>query len=133
MVSNRAFADHWGSTPIDQKAWTNRLQSFVIRTDLSWIALSGDQLISLSLNAHYPSDVEMTGRKDGWLMSLFTEPDYRNRGIASALSWLHAARLPKWISATLRSGWTVPTRTGHTGLRLCFHPMHRSVQHQIEV
>jgi hypothetical protein len=73
VVSNRAFADHWGSTPIDQKVWTNRLQSFVIRTDLSWIALSGDQLISLSLNAHYPSDVG-SDRAEGRLAD---EPRHR--------------------------------------------------------
>lgn len=93
VVDNRAFADHWGSTPIDQKAWNHRLESVGIRTDMSWMAVDGDRIVSLSLNAHYPGDVEVTGRKDGWVMSLGTEPDYRK----------------------LRSGWTVRIPPGRTG------------------
>lgn len=135
MVSNRAFADHWESTPIDPKACNHRLQSFGIRTDLSWIALSGDQLISLSLNAHYPSDVEMTGRKDGWLMSLGTEPDYRKQGIASALVLASCRSFAEadFSHAALGLDGANPTGAYRIYERAGFRPMHRSVQHQIEV
>jgi mycothiol synthase len=135
FVSNRAFADHWGSTPIDQKAWNHRLGSFGIRTDLSWMALDGDRIVSLSLNAHYPGDVEVTGRKDGWVMSLGTEPDYRKQGIASALVLASCRSFAEANFSHAALGVDSDNLTGAYRIyeRLGFRPMHRSVQHQMEV
>ncbi|MCA1735409.1 MAG: GNAT family N-acetyltransferase, partial [Actinobacteria bacterium] len=84
-LMNLAFRDHWGSTPIDQENWEHNLKSTGSRLDVSYLALSDDSVVGVSLNDHFPSDREITGRVDGWIASLGTHPTFRRRGIASAL------------------------------------------------
>ena len=68
QVTNAAFADHWGSTPVDPEAWRHRIESFGVRLDLSLMAVDGDQIVGMLLAAHFPGDEEITGRLDGWIM-----------------------------------------------------------------
>lgn len=135
LLHNLSFADHWGSTPLDQQAWQHRIESFGVRTDLSWMALGGDRIVSFSLNAHYPSDEELTGRRDGWVFSLGTDPNYRKMGIASALviASCHSFAEAGFTHGALGVDSENPTGAYRIYERLGFRPLHRSVQHQIEM
>ena len=94
LVNNAAFADHWGSTPRSVDSWRHMIEAGGQRLDLSFVAADDDsgELVGICLNGHYPDDVEVTGRVDGWVNSLATLADHRGRGIASALviASLHA-------------------------------------------
>lgn len=87
LVSNAAFADHWGSPPRSAAAWAHGLESNGCRTDLSFVAVdsTSSEVVGFSLNGHYPDDQDVTGRLDGWIQNLGTARSHRKRGIASAL------------------------------------------------
>lgn len=86
IVNNEAFRDHWGSTPTDAQAWSHWMSAdHGTRTDLSFAALDEGKMVGLALNAHYPLDTEINGRKEGWIDLLGTLKAYRQRGIAAAL------------------------------------------------
>ena len=132
LVHNAAFADHWGSTPIDADSWGAWLGLRSSRLDLSWMALHGDRLVGYALNAHHPDDEPTTGRRDGWIGSLGVLGEHRRRGIASAL-------IARSIDAFGEAGLThailgvdSSNETGAHGLyrRLGFEPLHEAVTHE---
>lgn len=87
LVSNAAFADHWGSPPRSVAAWEHGLESNGCRLDLSLVAVdtATAEVVGFSLNGHYSDDQAVTGRLDGWIQNLGTARSHRKRGIASAL------------------------------------------------
>lgn len=84
-VKNTAFQDHWGSTPTDVETWTEWMDEYGVRLDLSHLAIADDTIIGYSLNATYPADEAVHGRREGWIQNLGTLPAWRGRGVASAL------------------------------------------------
>ncbi|MGA7096028.1 MAG: GNAT family N-acetyltransferase [Acidimicrobiia bacterium] len=84
-VLNEAFADHWGSTPTDAETFRHRLESHGMRLDLSFLAMAGDELVGLCLNASYPEDEATSGRREGWVEVLGVSRGWRGRGVATAL------------------------------------------------
>lgn len=86
LVSNAAFADHWGTTPLGEDSWKHHvLDDPHFRRDLSFVAMHGPMPVGYAKNALYPEDWEAAGRSEGWIESLGVLADYRGRGIASAL------------------------------------------------
>ncbi len=85
-VKNKAFADHWGSTPTPANRWNSWVRGFGSFAEQSFIALDDDdRVVAYSLNHRYAADDELIGRSDGWIDNLGTLPEWRGRGIASAL------------------------------------------------
>lgn len=82
---NEAFADHWGSTPMDPKSFAYRLERSETRLDLSFLAVAGGEIIGYTINEHHPDDEAVTGRREGWVGSLGVKRAWRGRGVASAL------------------------------------------------
>jgi ribosomal protein S18 acetylase RimI-like enzyme len=82
---NAGFEDHWGSTPIDEATWQQWLQETTTRLDLSYLAIADDSVIGVLISAFYAGDEAMHGRREGWIESLSTIREWRNRGVASAL------------------------------------------------
>ena len=86
QVKNKAFADHWGSTPTAQHTWDSMVRGFGSYAERSFVALDDhDRVVAYSLNHRTPADDELLGRRDGWIHSLGTLPEWRGRGLASAL------------------------------------------------
>jgi GNAT superfamily N-acetyltransferase len=85
IATNEAFQDHWGSTPVDTDTYRHRLESEGTRLDLSFLALAGDEVVGVCLNAVYPEDEEVTGRREGWVMSLGVKRPWRGKGLAKIL------------------------------------------------
>lgn len=135
QVTNAAFADHWGSTPVDQDAWKHRLESFGVRLDLSLMAVDGDQIVGVLLTNHFPGDEELTGRLDGWIMTLGTLRSHRKRGIASALvlTACHEYRDAGFSHAALGVDSESPTGAYRLYQQLGFAELNKSVQHELEV
>jgi ribosomal protein S18 acetylase RimI-like enzyme len=132
---NLAFRDHWGSTPLDEKAWEHRVRGTGMRLDMSYIALADDEVVAACLNGHFPDDQKVTGRLDGIIQTLGTHPDYRKRGIASALIETSCQRFFEegWDHAILGVDSENPTGAFRLYQGLGFEPLHRMIQHQLQV
>jgi GNAT superfamily N-acetyltransferase len=85
IATNEAFRDHWGSTPVDADTYRHRLEGEGSRLDLSFLALAGEEVVGVCLNAVYPEDEQATGRREGWVMSLGVKRPWRGKGLAKAL------------------------------------------------
>jgi len=132
---NRSFADHWGSTPTDMASYQHRLEGQGVAIDLSFLALCDGQVVGLSLNAHYPEDEELLGRRDGWVESLGVVKEWRRKGVATAL-------LKASFNAFVDAGFThavlgVDTESPTDALKLYtglgFEPTHRSITSELEI
>ncbi len=86
QVKNTSFADHWGSTPTAPHSWNSMVRGFGNYAERSFIALDeNNRVVAFSLNHRTPADDDVLGRRDGWIYNLGTLPEWRGRGIASAL------------------------------------------------
>lgn len=134
-VRNTAFADHWGSTPMDRKAWEHLLARSEVRPDLSWIAIAGGEVVGVCLNSHYPEDEEATGRRDGWIDQLAVAKSWRGRGIAAALIGrsFDTFRSEGFTHAMLGVDTDSPTGAGGLYRKLGFRSLHRTVTSELEV
>ncbi len=82
---NDSFADHWGSTPTDAESYQHRLDSAGTRLDLSFLALADGEVVGICTNSVYPEDEAVTGRREGWVMTLGVQREWRGKGLASTL------------------------------------------------
>ncbi len=86
LVYNAAFADHWGSTPMDSESWKKHiLDSPNFRPGLSLVAVAGNDVVGYLTCEEYPEDAEASGRREAWMAGLGVLRDWRKRGIATAL------------------------------------------------
>ena len=132
LVYNDAFLDHWGTTPRSEAAWrSDVMESFGRRLDLSFVAYEGDMMVGYCLNAHYPDDEEITGRRDGWVDSICTLASHRGRGIASNLIVHSLQAFSQFGLTSSMLGVDSDNPTGAYGIyeRLGYRPLHRQVAH----
>ncbi len=131
LVSNAAFADHWGSTSRSAESWAAVLGRSGVRLDLSFVAVDDQtgEIVGYSLNDHFPQDFELTQRSEGWIGSLGTLRSHRKRGIASALiiASLHRFREAGLDHAMLGVDTENPSGAYHLYEGLGFQPVRRSV------
>jgi mycothiol synthase len=80
-----AFRDHWGGGDDSEEAFRRYRDSPAFDPSLWLIAWEGDEVVAGSINTIYPHENEATGRRRGWLDSVFTRRAWRRRGVASAL------------------------------------------------
>jgi ribosomal protein S18 acetylase RimI-like enzyme len=82
IASNAAFAGHWGSLPMDAATFRSMvIDEEVIRRDLSFLALAGDQVVGMCL-------VSVDAEEDPdrlWIDRVGTIPSWQRRGVAKAL------------------------------------------------
>jgi ribosomal protein S18 acetylase RimI-like enzyme len=133
LVSNAAFADHWGSTPRDEQAWHHEINATGWRHDLSFVALDGDNVVGFSRNQNFPDDFEVTGRRDGWIGSLGVLRSHRGRGIARSLiiHSFHAFVAAGFDHAVLGVDTENPTGAYRLYEGLGFQRMTRLIAHQL--
>lgn len=82
LVSNVAFADHWGSEPIDPGRW-QAMQDEFFHPPSSGVVYAGDRPVGFVTGATYPHDFEDRGRTEGWIERIGTVSAYRGRGLAT--------------------------------------------------
>ncbi len=134
---NHAFADHWGSTPVNTQDWKATMRGHGARPDLSVIAVDAatGEIVGLCMNSSYPEDDELTGRREAWIETLATLKAQRRQGLASVMiaSSLAAFSAEGFTHAAL--GVDADSITGAARLyrNLGFEPLRRSITHQIEV
>ncbi|MFM9225625.1 MAG: GNAT family N-acetyltransferase [Actinomycetota bacterium] len=128
-VNNVAFADHWGSAPMQPEGWTQNTTGFGSHPATSFMAFDDDRVVAFLTSHRYDVDDEAVGKTIGWVDHLGTLPTHRRRGIASALITraLGAYRAEGWTHAAIEVDNDNPT--GARGLygSLGFAPWRGSV------
>ncbi|MFF3371473.1 GNAT family N-acetyltransferase [Streptomyces sp. NPDC002680] len=104
LAHNEAFVDYWGHTPSTPERWSHEstgARSF--RSDVSFLALDGDEVVGYLLGHEYDAETAMTGIRECWIGRLGTRPAWRGTGVATALltTCLRAAREQGCASAGL--------------------------------
>ena len=84
-VHNAAFADHWGSQPIEADTWRSYNAGEFFEAETSWVAYDGSTPVGYVKSAKYPHDFEDRGRTESWIEGVGTLQSHRGSGIASAL------------------------------------------------
>jgi mycothiol synthase len=105
------------------------------RLDLSRIALRDGRVVGYSINEHYPEDVEVTGRLDGWIANLGVRREERGRGVASALiaASIDAFRAVGFDHAMLDVDSANPSNAHELYRRLGFELDRTEVAHELTV
>jgi GNAT superfamily N-acetyltransferase len=85
LVRNEAFSHHWGSVPMDGEAFKHEMEANGSRLDLSFLAIGAGDVVGFCLNAVFPEDEGVTGRREGWVSSLGVRDGWGGKGIASSL------------------------------------------------
>lgn len=79
---NAAFRGNWGVPTINEEGWKEFFTGVPqFRGDLTYLAMQGDRIIGFCVN--WVEIAENTG--EGWIEAIGVIPDWRGRGIASAL------------------------------------------------
>jgi mycothiol synthase len=135
QARNAAFADHWGSTVRTVESFAHWMGGSTTRLDLSRIALRDGRVVGYSINEHYPEDVEVTGRLDGWIANLGVRREERGRGVASALiaASIDAFRAVGFDHAMLDVDSANPSNAHELYRRLGFELDRTEVAHELTV
>jgi len=80
-----AFQDHWGGHDESDEALQRFLDSPDHDPSLWVVAWEGDEVVAACINVIYSHENAETGRRRGWLESVFTRRAWRRRGIGGAL------------------------------------------------
>lgn len=100
LAHNIAFNGHFGSTERDPEEWRGYFTgSRAFRPELSLLAVADDsdaEVAGYLLAYVFEADVAASGRREVYVGQIGTLPDYRGRGVGSALM---ATALAKWSAA----------------------------------
>jgi ribosomal protein S18 acetylase RimI-like enzyme len=136
-ASNDAFLDHWGSLPMTAEEFSGFYRdSPTFRPDLSFLALSGTDVVSFCLCEVDDDDNAERDTNDVYIQRVGTRSEFRGTGLASHLiirALQAAAEVPSLDRAALEVDET--SHTGATAVyeRLGFETYARSLSYVIEL
>lgn len=137
LLRNAAFADHWGSAPLDADEWGDMLHGHGARLELSLIArdAASGATVALCLNHVYPDDEAVTGRREAWIHNVATIREHRGRGVASALIRRSLALFAGagYTHAALGVDVDNPTGAARLYRQLGFATAYRTVTHELQL
>ena len=135
LAYNAAFADHWGSVPMDEERWRRSFaESPSFRPEMSRLALSGDEVVGFVLVDEFDSETEARGYRTGYIDRVGSVRSVRGRGVATAL-------MTESMVAMAGSGYRIaelgvdadsPTGAGRLYERLGFAVRHRNEVYGLE-
>ena len=86
IAKNRAFMDHWGSTPTNEEGWQQLVHGSTARLDQSFFALDqNEKIVGVLLSHRYESDDEVLGKRIGWIDKLATLSEHRKKSVGKSL------------------------------------------------
>jgi len=86
IAKNRAFMDHWGSTPTNEEGWQQLVHSSTAQLDKSFFALDqNEKIVGVLLSHRYESDDEVLGKRIGWIDKLATLSEHRKKSVGKSL------------------------------------------------
>ena len=86
LANNAAFADHWGSLPMESEAWQDMYsRSDQFRPDLSYLAVDDGRVVSFCLIEIDEENNHLRGVREAYVNHVGTLREYRGRGVATHL------------------------------------------------
>jgi len=86
MAFNEAFRGHWGLPEMDEQLWQQFFTGVPqFRGDLTYLAMEGEKIAGFCLNWVDQVKNEQTGIQEGFIEAVGVIPQWRGRGVASAL------------------------------------------------
>jgi mycothiol synthase len=93
-MHNQAFFGQWNFHPLTVESYQHRLQDPDYLPELDLVAVdSQGNLASACYCSIDPAHNTFTGRQEGWVVLLFTSPDFQRRGLAKAMLLSGLARI----------------------------------------
>jgi mycothiol synthase len=93
-MHNQAFYGQWNFHPLTVESYKHRLQDPDYLPEIDLVAIDSEgKLASACYCSINPTHNTFTGRQEGWIVLLFTSPDFQRRGLAKALLFHALARL----------------------------------------
>jgi mycothiol synthase len=93
-MHNQAFYGQWNFHPLTVESYKHRLQDPDYLPEIDLVAIDSEgKLASACYCSINPTHNTFTGRQEGWIVLLFTSPDFQRRGLAKALLFNALARL----------------------------------------
>jgi mycothiol synthase len=93
-MHNQAFFGQWNFHPLTVESYQHRLQDPDYLPELDLVAIdSQGKLASACYCSIDPAHNTFTGRQEGWVVLLFTSPDFQRRGLAKAMLLSGLARI----------------------------------------
>jgi mycothiol synthase len=135
LAYNAAFADHWGSVPMDEERWRRSFaESPFFRPEMSRLALSGDEVVGFVLVDEFDSETEARGYRTGYIDRVGSVRSVRGRGVATALMTESMVAMAEfgYRIAELGVDADSPTGAGRLYERLGFAVRHRNEVYGLE-
>lgn len=123
LVSNAAFADHWGSVPREPDDWRAEFAGAAsFRPETSFVAVADGGIVGFVLAAEHDADTAIRGHRTGYVTRVGTVRAARGRGVGTALvaRSLAAMRAAGCVEAELDVDADSPTGAGRLYERLGF-------------
>lgn len=137
LAHNVAFAEHWVSEPQTEDTWTQGRTYFVPEWSFIVLDRTSDraQVVGYLLSSKYEQDWSSLGWTEGYIDLLGVRPDWRGRGIATALvsQALHAYAETGMQYASLGVDTQEPGAVFGLYSKLKFEPTRGSTMYTIDL
>jgi mycothiol synthase len=132
-AKNAAFADHWGSQPVQREQWESVQSLPSFRPELCRVALVDDEVVGFVITEINEDDWERQGARSAYIGLVGTVRTWRGKGLASALlgEVLTAYRDAGLECAVLDVDTENPTGALGVYTRLGFAPTAREVAYRV--
>ena len=92
LLHNHCFADHWGSSPMTEVSWRERIEASSVRMEASEAVINEHEVpVAYQISEEFPQDVQTLGNLR-WLATLGVHRDYRGKGLATRLIQRHLSQ-----------------------------------------
>ncbi len=134
LAKNASFADHWGSQPVVAESWEANVGLPTFRSDLSRVALVGDEVVAFATVEVNEEDWPRQGFSGSYVGLVGTLREHRGRGLAGALlaEVMRASRAAGLERCVLDVDTENPTGALGVYTRLGFAATDRDVAYSIE-
>jgi mycothiol synthase len=92
LLHNHCFADHWGSSPMTEVSWRERIEASSVRMAASEAVIDEHGVpVAYQISEEFPQDVETLGNLR-WLATLGVHREHRGKGLATHLIQRHLSQ-----------------------------------------
>ena len=92
LLHNHCFADHWGSSPMTEVSWCERIEASSVRLAASEVVIDEHGTpVAYQISEEFPQDAETLGNLR-WLATLGVHREHRGKGLATYLIQRHLSQ-----------------------------------------
>lgn len=131
LLHNHCFADHWGSSALNEVVWRERIEASSVRMAASEaIVDERGSPVAYQISEEFPQDAETLGNLR-WLATLGVHRDHRGKGLATHLILRHLSQARREGFEGSMLGVDSDSLTGANALyeRLGYTRLHGSVRY----